>query len=171
MSNHYSTATIKATGKAKEYVSAAMGIMNARGSLVRMIVDDLLADREVFRENFRQACEDAYSYDDKGRLMGSLRASLNNAYKVLNDETSKPWLATIPQYGVQIDKGIVTIGLAKSRNKSKSGKLTKTLEKAAKDLTTGREYGDVLELFAKFCQAGDIDADTLREIADMMEEA
>ena len=169
--NHYNTGSIKATGKAREYVKAAMGIMNARGSMVWMIVNDLLDNRKAFLEAFREACQDAYSYDDKGRLLGSLRASLNNAYKVMNDGTGKPWLSTIPKYGVQVKKGKVVIGLAKERNSKKSGKLTKTLEKAAKDLTDGREYGDVLELFAKFCEAGNVDADTLREVADMMDMA
>ena len=149
------------------YYNAAVNALNAKGVLVREILAGLIGNRDGFREEFAEACQKAYSLDDKGKLLSSLRASLNNAYKIAG-ENGKLALATIPQYGVQVDKGIVTIGIAKPRNTTSNWIATKATEKLAAIIAeTGVDKNAVA--MAKFLAMAGFTASDMEAIADIME--
>ena len=120
-------------------------------------------DVDKFRKEAAQLGFELRGLDDGNRAYSVLSSSISQCTSEKNGYNGS-------QLGLQTikSKGKVTgvvCGHAKKRNKAKSKTLTKAMMTTATQIVDGRDYGDMMDLLAQFCEYAQITSEDLEILA------
>ena len=155
------------TGIKSSILSLALwGAMNGTTNLKDVINQRLNGCLDTFKKEVGLLGFELVQLDDNRKSYNVLASTISQCtHERVGYQGNKLGLQTVKKGGVVVS---VTCGHAKKRVKTKSKTLTKAMMGTADMIVDGRDYGDMMDLLAQFCEYAQISSDDLEVLATMV---